>query len=132
VQDQSSPSALGTRHLNTKSLVSPLDVPNIREIVAKFVLATSIVLAMAMGLIWLCRMCLASKAHSARGGERIRLRATANLGSRCFAQLLEVDDRLVLVGRDATGIKSMLALDRPFGAELDGLTGDERFSAEVA
>jgi len=88
--------------------------PDLRSLVTRFVLATAAVLIACVACLWLARRWLSQNVPTGKADGRMKLVATVNLSSRSSLQLVDIEGQKVLVGSDASGIKTVTPLTESF------------------
>ena len=95
---------------------SKVDGPNITAMLLRLIAATVVVLALCGGVTWMVsRHRRIPNMQDADGA--LQIVDALNVGGRCRVHLVRVGDSWMLVGVDATGLKTVL----PLAAEPDAL-----------
>jgi len=81
-------------------------------------LGTVIVLGLCAGTIFLCKRWMVGSQTATAANGQLKLLETLSLGRRCWVQLVHVNNHPVLIGGDATGIKSIVPMPESFSAAL--------------
>lgn len=108
----------------------PPEPPDLRALVTRFVFGTAAVLVACVACLWLARRWLSHNMPAGKTDGRMKLIATVSLSNRSSLQLVDIEGQKVLVGSDASGIKTVTPLT---GSFLDNLqqaaeeqVGDDR------
>ena len=102
---------------------------NLKSLVLRLVLGTVGVLTACVASLWLAKRWLQSSPTLKPGDSQMRLMETLSLANRCHVQLIQVDGRKLLVGLDASGLKTILPLTEPFAETLNGVQEPETQSS---
>jgi flagellar biogenesis protein FliO len=81
-------------------------------------LGTLVVLGLCAGTIFVCKRWLSGPAPSAKTNGQLHLIETLALGQRCWMHLVHVGTQSVLVGGDASGVKTIVPLSESFATTL--------------
>ncbi len=87
----------------------------------RLVLVTAGVLAACVISLIVAKRCFGVGRIAKAGDATMRVLETLPLSNRCHLQLIQADGHKVLVGVDASGLKSVLLLQDPFREALDSL-----------
>lgn len=90
------------------------EIPSTRALFLRLGGMTAVVLVLGVGVLVGGRHWLRGVAPARAGGGALRLVETLNLGNRCNLHLVQIATRQILVGADATGIKSVVTLTDDF------------------
>jgi flagellar biogenesis protein FliO len=116
--EKKQPSAAGADDLAYTPPAWP-DAPDARAMLVRLVVGTLLVLGLCVGTLWIGRRWLHGVPAQPGGNTQLRLVERLPLGNRCFLYLLTVQDRQLLVGVDASGMKTLVTLSEPFEAGLN-------------
>jgi flagellar biogenesis protein FliO len=94
------------------------DPPNYQGMFVRLGLGTAAVLALCVGTLWGCKRWLRVAPSPASVNAQLRLLESLPLGNRCCVHLVHVANRPVLVGADASGIKTVVPLPETFAGTL--------------
>lgn len=97
------------------------DGPSPQSLMVRLLVGTAVVLGLGVGVLWIGRRWLAPAPPKFAAPGQMTLVETLALGNRCSVHLVAVGARQVLVGVDASGVKSMVALPEQFGETLSEL-----------
>jgi flagellar biogenesis protein FliO len=92
--------------------------PDPRAMLTRLGIGTAIVLILCVGSMLLGRKWLRRLSGQGTGGVQMSLVETLPLGGRCALHLVRVGKQQVLVGIDASGVKSLVALPEVFDDTL--------------
>ncbi len=92
--------------------------PDARAMLTRLGVGTAVVLALCVGTLFVCRRWLRRLPGPGAANTRMTLVETLPLGNRCQVHLVRVGKQQVLVGLDAGGLKSLVALPEPFDDAL--------------
>jgi len=106
--------------------------PDVRSLLVRLLGGTAAVLVLCVVVLRCSRGWMSSAAQAGPGESSISLLETYSLGNRCILQLVKVGKRQVLVGRDHTGLKSVIPLPDPFESVLADLQSGESDPAGVS
>ncbi len=98
--------------------------PDPRAMLTRLGVGTAIVLVLCVGTMLLGRRWLRRLSGQGSGGIQMSLVETLPLGGRCALHLVRVGRQQVLVGIDASGVKSLVALPEVFDDTLAAATSD--------
>jgi flagellar biogenesis protein FliO len=94
------------------------DPPNTGAMLARLAAGTVSVLVLCAGTLWIGRRWLRGVPPQAAADGQLRLLESVSLGNRAVVYLLVAGQHQIIVGADASGMKSMLALPESFGHNL--------------
>jgi flagellar biogenesis protein FliO len=103
----------------------PPEPPDLRALVTRFVFGTAAVLVACVACLWLARRWLSNNTPAGKGDGRMKLVATVSLSNRSSLQLVDIEGQKVLVGSDASGIKTVTPLAESFLDNLQQADGEE-------
>lgn len=86
----------------------------VRLMVGTVAVLAACVISLLVGKRWLMK----NTSIVSKRANRMQLLDTLNLSRRCCVQLVHVEDRKLVVGIDASGVRSMLVLNDSFDKEL--------------
>ncbi len=92
--------------------------PNHQAVFLRLGLGTMSVLGLCVATLWCCKRWLRGDVPAATAGAQMRCLESLALGNRCTVHLVHIGNRPVLVGADATGIKSIVPLPESFAQTL--------------
>ncbi len=92
----------------------PPDVPSTRALFLRLGGMTVVVLALGIGVLCCGRHWLRGAAPGTAAGGQLRLVETLPLGNRCTLHLVQIASRQVLVGADASGVRTIVPLPDEF------------------
>lgn len=102
--------------------------PSAAGLLVRLGVGTAIVLGLSVATLWAGKRWLLGPNRAGVGGAHMQLVESLHLGNRCTLHLIQFASRQVLVGADATGVKSIVPLPDAFedclprlDAEGDGL-----------
>jgi flagellar biogenesis protein FliO len=95
------------------------EVPSTQGMIVRLVSGTAIVLGLCVVTLWGVRRWLHPAMTNGTGVREMRLLETLQLGNRCSLHLVHLGKQPVLVGTDASGIKSIVPLATPFESALE-------------
>jgi flagellar biogenesis protein FliO len=95
-------------------------------------LGTVAVLALCVATLWGCKRWLRATPAPSSAASQLRLLETLPLGNRCCVHLVHVANRPVLIGADASGIKTVVPLPDTFAGTLLETTEDSTTPADNA
>lgn len=108
----------------------PPEPPDLRALVTRFVFGTAAVLVACVACLWLARRWLSHNVPASKADGRMKLVATVSLSNRSSLQLVDIEGHKVLVGSDASGIKTVTPLTESFLDNLEQVAeeqvGDDR------
>ncbi len=108
----------------------PPEPPDFRALVTRFVFGTAAVLVACVACLWLARRWLSHNVPAGKADGRMKLVATVSLSNRSSLQLVDIEGHKVLVGSDASGIKTVTPLTESFLDNLEQAAeeqvGDDR------
>ncbi|MCZ6643616.1 MAG: flagellar biosynthetic protein FliO [Gammaproteobacteria bacterium] len=104
----------------------PLDLG---AIVFRLVLGSVAVLAACVVSLWAARRWLKNGSVLGTGSGRMQLIESLALANRCSVQLIQVDNRKLLIGLDTSGLKTILPLADEFASTLDEIKDEGTNSA---
>jgi flagellar biogenesis protein FliO len=107
------------------------EAPDARAMLTRLGVGTAVVLVLCVGSLVVCRRWLRRLPGPGAGNSRMTLVETLPLGNRCLVHLVRVGDQQLLVGLDAGGLKSLVALPGAF-EEVLVVRGDGRAVADGA
>lgn len=90
------------------------DPPDTAAMLRRVVVGTAIVLVLCVGTLWAGKRWLRGAPAGTGSGNALRLVESVSLGNRCAVHLLRTGEHQVLVGVDAAGLKSLVALPPSF------------------
>lgn len=94
-------------------------------------LGTIIVLGLCVGTIYLCKRWTNATPTAAKANSQLALIETLSLGRRCWVQLLHVNKHPVLIGGDASGIKTIVPMPESFSTALLESSGPQNEMATI-
>jgi flagellar biogenesis protein FliO len=94
------------------------EVPSTRALFLRLGGMTAVVLVIGVGVLVAGRHWLRGMAPARSATGQLRLVETLLLGNRCHLHLVQIATRQILVGADATGIKSVVTLTDDFAGYL--------------
>ena len=100
------------------------EAPDPRAMLLRLALGTGFVLVLAVTTIWLGRRWLKQGPAADAPASRLGVVETLPLGNRCAVHLVRVGRQQVLVGVDATGLRSLVALPDLFEETLTHAEAD--------
>jgi flagellar biogenesis protein FliO len=100
------------------------DPPNYQGMFVRLGLGTVAVLALCVATLWGCKRWLRATPLPSSATSQLRLLETLPLGNRCCVHLVHVANRPVLIGADASGIKTLVPLPDTFAGTLLERTED--------
>jgi flagellar biogenesis protein FliO len=106
--------------------------PDYQSVFVRLGLGTVLVLGLCVGTLWACKRWLRPAMAAASGNSRLTLVETLPLGNRCCLHLVHVADRPVLIGADASGIKTVVPLPETFAGTLVEAQAEAEPKPEVA
>ncbi len=106
----------------------PLDLG---AIVFRLVLGSVGVLAACVVSLWAARRWLKNGSVLGTGSGRMQLIESLALANRCSVQLIQVDNRKLLIGLDTSGLKTILPLADEFASTLDEIKDEGTNSASA-
>jgi flagellar biogenesis protein FliO len=106
------------------------DMPNPQGMLARLAWGTILVLGLSVASIWGMRRWTQVRAPAVSGERTLRLVETLPLGNRCSVHLVHLGKREVLIGVDAAGIKTIVALTKAFDDVLAEEAGDRNQSED--
>jgi flagellar biogenesis protein FliO len=95
------------------------EAPSTQGMIVRLVSGTAVVLGLCVLTLWGIKRWLHPAAAHGAGQRELRLLETLQLGNRCSLQLVHLGKQPILVGIDASGIKSIVPLPTPFEAALE-------------
>lgn len=104
--------------------------PDLKAMLLRLGVGTALVLGLCVATLLVAKRWLGDGIQAAATGQQMRLLETLPVGRRCSVLLLAVGSQQVLVGVDASGVKSMVALPPAFEPQLLGLENAEAATAE--
>lgn len=90
------------------------EAPSHQGMFLRLGLGTILVLGLCVGTIFFSKRWLGNAPTDAKGPGQLRLIETLPLGQRCWVQLVHVGGQAVLIGGDATGLKTITPLPESF------------------
>jgi flagellar biogenesis protein FliO len=103
------------------------EAPNHSAVFLRLGTGTVAVLALCVGTLWCCKRWLRDGAAGAKVGGQLRCIESLALGNRCLVHLVRIGNRSVLVGADASGVKTIVPLPESFSQSL--LAAEELMTA---
>jgi flagellar biogenesis protein FliO len=94
------------------------EAPDAGAMLTRLGVGTAVVLALCVGTLVVCRRWLRRLPGQGGVAGQMALVETLPLGNRCLVHLVRVGKQQVLVGLDAGGLKSLVALAEPFDEAL--------------
>jgi flagellar biogenesis protein FliO len=113
----------------------PLEMPEVPSTRAMFLRLggmTVVVLVVCVGVLLCGKYWMRGFAPNQASGAKLSLVETLQLGNRCCLHLVQLSSRQVLVGADATGIKTVVPLPDVFDNCLDETEQQPRKLADAA
>lgn len=107
------------------------EAPDPRAMLTRLGVGTAVVLALCVGTLVACRRWLRRLPGQGGGTRHMTLVETLPLGNRCQVHLVRVGRQQVLVGLDAAGLKSLVALPEAFDEALAEAAGAPAPAAEA-
>src|SRR5262249_7098333 len=102
------------------------DGPDPKAMLLRLAFGTVVVLGLCVGTLWFGKRWLRGVPAKNAAGAQLSLVDTLALGNRCAVYLVKVGSRQVLVGADASGLKSLVPLVEPFESTMSEVqAGDE-------
>ena len=92
--------------------------PDPKAMIIRLTLGTAIVLGLCVGTLWLSKRWLRAIPGRPASAGPLHLVDSLNLGNRCSVYLIGAGQRQVLVGIDASGLKSLVPLPDSFADTL--------------
>jgi flagellar biogenesis protein FliO len=92
--------------------------PDVRPMLLRLGVGTVVVLGLCVGSLWVAKRWMRGSPVSGGITSQLRLIETLPLGNRCALYLVAAGERSVLVGADASGMKTILALTDGFADAL--------------
>lgn len=108
------------------------DVPSTRAMFLRLGGMTVVVLVLCVGVLVCGKFWMRGFAPNQAVGAKLSLVETLQLGNRCCLHLVQLSSRQVLVGADATGIKTVVPLPDVFDNCLDETEQQPRNQANAA
>jgi flagellar biogenesis protein FliO len=90
------------------------NMPNPQAMLTRLAAGTVIVLGLSVASIWCMRRWMQPQQAVSPEQRTMRLIESLPLGQRCSLQLVHLGQREILIGMDASGIKTIVPLPRPF------------------
>jgi flagellar biogenesis protein FliO len=94
-------------------------------------LGTMLVLGLCVGSLWYGKRWLNSLAARTTSAGELKLVETLHLGNRCCLHLVQLPARQILVGADASGIKTVVPLPDSFESVLAETAPEQPTAAET-
>jgi len=95
------------------------EAPSAQGMITRLVAGTCVVLGLCVITLWGIRRWLHPAAANGTAQREMRLLESLQLGNRCSLHLVHLGKQPILVGMDASGIKSIVPLPTPFEAALE-------------
>lgn len=90
------------------------EAPSVQGMLVRLGAGTAIVLGLCVVTLWGIRKWIYPVPINASGPRAMRLSETLHLGGRCSLHLVQMDKQSILIGVDATGIKTIVPLTTAF------------------
>jgi flagellar biogenesis protein FliO len=94
------------------------EAPNMQGMLTRLVAGTGVVLGLCVVTLWGIRRWLHPARVNGLTPRDMKLMETLQLGNRCSLHLVHLGKQPILVGMDASGIKSIVPLPTPFEEAL--------------
>jgi flagellar biogenesis protein FliO len=107
-------------------------VPSTRAMFLRLGGMTVVVLVLCVGVLVCGKRWMRGFAPNQAAGGKLALVETLQLGNRCSLHLVQLSSRQVLVGADATGLKTVVPLPDVFENCLDDTEQQPRKQADAA
>lgn len=94
------------------------DAPDTEAMLKRLAMGTATVIGLCVATMWLGRRWLRGVPIPGTTGNRLQLLESVALGNRCSVHLLRSGEHQILVGVDASGLKSLVPLPHLFDSTL--------------